>query len=301
MTTGSGRLPKPSLGSWVLYGLGTENQSLPGYVSMGGGSLAAANVGVRAFFPACTREPTCRADGQAGRPHDRERRNPILNQAEQPGRTRSNSDAQSASPGASEHETRLKAQIQSFELAFRMQTEASNVFDVSDEPKQVAESYGTSQFGTTLLMARRLAEAGVRVVQVFHQQDAITTATFRRTCRALPANAINRFAGELLADLQRRGLGRHARRAQGAASLAAHRATADGASGKPKEAITACFSMSIAGGGVKTGTNLGETDEFRPRHRGTNPRPRSPCHDLHLLGSDHQKLTYRCDGPRFLA
>ena len=137
MTTGSGRLPKPSLGSWVLYGLGTENQSLPGYVSIGSGSFGGSKCWSSGFLPSVYQGTNLRRiDKQVDRMIENIR-NPILNQAEQRAELDLIQTLNRHHLERSEHETRLKAQIQSFELAFRMQTEASNVFDVSDEPKQL--------------------------------------------------------------------------------------------------------------------------------------------------------------------
>lgn len=298
MNTGSGRLPRPSVGSWLLYGLGTENQDLPGYISIGSGGFGGSKSWSSGFLPSIYQGTNLRRiDKQIERmiPNIR---NAELSLAEQ----RSQLDLAKALNtrhfAQTAEEQDLEARIQSFELAFRMQTAASDVFDLSGEPKHVVEQYGTSQFGSTMLAARRLVENGVRVVQVFHgswdHHSDIKNSLEQR------AGECDQPIAALLSDLERLGLldetlvvwagefGRtpgYDRRGRGEPGRDHH---------------AGCFSAWMAGGGVRGGCVHGETDEFGTR----GVSGRVGIHDLHatilhLLGFDHEQLTYRYNGRDF--
>ncbi|HYE17851.1 MAG TPA: DUF1501 domain-containing protein, partial [Tepidisphaeraceae bacterium] len=196
-------------------------------------------------------------------------------------------------------EEQLEARIESFEMAFRMQTEATDAFDITKEPQAVREQYGATEFGARMLVARRLVERGVRFVQVFNggwdMHSNIETSMRRK------AGEIDGPIAALLKDLKKSGLleetlivwggefGRTVTRDRGG----------NGATpGRDHNGKAMCAWM--AGGGVKGGTVYGATDEFGARAT----ENRMHIHDLHatilaLLGFDHTKLTYRYNGRDF--
>jgi hypothetical protein len=296
MHTGSLQIPKPSLGSWVIYGLGTDNQNMPGFISLGGGK---AELRQASFLPSLYQGVNVNYNTKL--PLNQVLLN-IHNQFTKSDDQRQQLDlARRLNTIHSEKlhkDEQLEARIESFEMAFRMQTEATDAFDITKEPKEVREMYGTSESGAKLLVARRLVERGVRFVQVpiggwDHHRDIES---------AMPKNAemVDQPAAALIKDLKQRGLldqtliiwggefGRTVTRDKGGAATVGrdHNAKA--------------FSMWMAGGGVKGGTTYGATSEFGD-HAAVNP---VHVHDIHatimaLLGFDHKKLTYRYNGRDF--
>jgi hypothetical protein len=299
INTGIARPGFPSAGAWITYGLGSENQNLPGYVVLGntqgvkGGPL---NWGA-GFLPSSHQGTLFRSEG-----------NPVLNLQRPADVTRQDQRAQldllgrlnrehlDRHPGHSD----LLARIESFELAFRMQAQAADVVDLAQESAQTRAMYGidnprSKSFGTKCLMARRLVESGVRFVQVFSdgEWDAHSNLTANHTehCAAtdVPIDA-------LLTDLKRRGLwdttlviwgGEFGRMpvSQGK----------DGRDHNPHG-----FLIWMAGAGIKGGVSYGETDDIGYKA----VVDRVSVHDLHatmlhLLGIDHKQLTYFHNGRSF--
>jgi hypothetical protein len=292
MMTGEQVFSRPSLGSWVMYGLGSENQNLPGFVAVAPGGQD-ANLWGSSFLPAAY-QGTRIADlkhpianlGNPRLPAERQRRQlealGRLNQLHRRGR---------------EEDNRLEARIESFELAFRMQMEAPDAFNLDAESKEVWRLYGIDEqqaqaFGRQCLLARRLIERGVRFVQLFSpvnwdHHTGITTA--------LPANcaATDKPVAGLLTDLKARGLledtlviwgGEFGR-------------TPVAQKGDGRDHHPFGFTMWLAGGGVRGGMAYGATDEFG----WYATENKVHVHDLHatvlhLLGIDHQRLTYRYSG-----
>ncbi len=295
MHTGSAQLVKPSLGSWALYGLGTENQNLPGFVTLGGSPEWRQS----AFLPSPYQGT--RADFAPGKPVDKVLLN-LKNEFSSSEAQRMQLDLARQLNGNHsakfQHDEQLEARIDSFELAFRMQTEAMDAFDISKEPAAIRAKYGTSDFAGKLLCARRLVERGVRFVQVDiggwdHHQQLVQSLTKK-------TNEMDQPVAALIADLKERGLldstlviwgGEFGRTPTTAGSI-------NDQSGRDHHAR--CFSAFMAGGGVKGGMHYGETDELgmniadKPVH----------VHDFHatilrVLGFDHTKLTYRYNGRDF--
>ncbi|HSI35615.1 MAG: DUF1501 domain-containing protein [Phycisphaerae bacterium] len=296
MHTGSLQLPKPSLGSWAVYGLGSENQNLPGFISLGG----RAEYRQAAFLPSLfqgvnvnysSRMPLNQVLLNISNP---------FTQSEDQRRQLDLARKLNAMHAEKLHkEEQLEARIESFEMAFRMQTEATDAFDITKEPQAVRASYGTSEFGAKMLVARRLVERGVRFVQVFNggwdMHSNIETSMRKK------AGEIDGPIAALLKDLKQSGLldetlivwggefGRTVTRDRGG----------NGATpGRDHNGKAMCAWM--AGGGVKGGTVYGATDEFGSRA----VENRMHVHDLHatilaLLGFDHTKLTYRYNGRDF--
>ena len=305
--TGSINLIRPSLGSWTLYGLGSENQNLPGFVaiqpSMGNGGPR--NFG-NAFLPAVYQgTPVGRAGVSAATAQIENLSNPALSlpiQQEHFELLRAlNADQLSHRPGDEE----LEAVINSYELAWRMQQHAPQVFDLSNEPAHVQQMYGidekgTDDFGRQCLMARRLAEAGVRYVQVTYGDNTNNPRWDQHS--NLPMHATHAFNTDkpvagLLADLKQRGLledtlvwwgGEFGRTPYAQSNGTGRDHNPDG------------FSVFLAGGGVKPGFSYGATDEFG--HHAVEGKVH--MHDLHatilhLLGLNHERLTFRHAGRDF--
>ncbi|MGB7160100.1 MAG: DUF1501 domain-containing protein, partial [Tepidisphaeraceae bacterium] len=258
MHTGSLQLPKPSLGSWVVYGLGSENQNMPGFISLGG----KPEYRQASFLPSLFQGSN--VDYSTKLPLDQVLLN-IRNGFTRSGDQRKQLDlARKLNAMHSQKlqkEEQLEARIESFEMAFRMQTEATDAFDISKEPKEVRDSYGPSENGAKLLVARRLVERGVRFVQVFaggwdHHRDLETNLRKK-------ASEIDQPAAALLKDLKKRGLlddtlviwggefGRTVTRDSGGGG---------GSPGRDHNGRGFCTWM--AGGGVKGGLAYGATDEF---------------------------------------
>jgi hypothetical protein len=287
-------LTRPSMGSWLLYGLGSENQDLPGYVTINpppnfGGAI---NYG-SAFLPAHFQGTRINDSGQMANlkgatPRSLQRRQIDLVQA-------MNRDL-AASPGAPDQ---LDGVIQSYELAFTMQGKVPELLDISREPQAVLDAYGVKPgpaggFARQCLMARRLSEAGVRFVEICHpgwdQHNDLHNGLTRN------AAATDRPTAALLADLAQRGLLDETLVLFG--SEFGRMPTAQGPDGRDHN-ITG-FPMWLAGAGVKPGFSFGSTDEY-----GLNAvEGRMHTTDLHatllaLMGLDHEKLTYRYAGRNF--
>ncbi len=299
INTGISRPGFPYAGSWITYGLGSENQNLPGYVVLGntqgvkGGPL---NWGA-GFLPTSFQGTLFRSQG-----------NPVLNLQRPAGVTRDDQRAQldllarlngqhlREHPGQAD----LQARIASFELAFRMQTEAAGAVDLSQESAQTRAMYGIDQkqsqsFGTKCLMARRLVESGVRFVQVYSdgEWDAHAKLTQNHTehCAAtdVPIDG-------LLTDLKQRGLWDSTLVIWGGEF--GRMPVSQGNEGRDHNPHG--FLLWLAGAGIKGGVSYGETDEIGYKAA----VDRVSVHDLHatmlhLLGIDHKRLTYFHNGRSF--
>jgi hypothetical protein len=299
MNTGMVRVGFPSVGSWVTYGLGSENRNLPGFIVLGnsrGSKGGPANWG-SGFLPSSWQGTTFRS-GAA----------PILNLARPAdvtaeGQRRQldlaaqlNADHLAAHAGDSE----LEARIQSFELAYRMQSEAKDLVDLSKEDEGTRKLYGldvgvSRPFGEKCLLARRLVERGVRFVQAYVNDEWDAHDNIKSNHDARCAETDRPIAG-LLADLKRRGLldttlvvwgGEFGRMPVSEKS--------QGRDHNPHG-----FLVWMAGGGVKAGVSYGETDEIGWK-AAVDPVSVHDLHAtiLHLLGMDHKKLTYLHNGRRF--
>ncbi len=303
--TGSPRSGRPSMGTWVTYGLGTENENLPGFVvlissgvqpnggksSFGSGFLPSVYQGVQCRSQG---DPVLYASDPAGM--DRPLRRASLDAL------RDLNEIQGRELGHPETATR----IAQYELAYRMQASVPEVMDIAREPRSVLEAYGAqpgaSSFANNCLLARRLVEQGVRFVQLFDWgwdfhgtgagediRDGLT-----RKCATM-----DRPAAALIKDLKQRGLlddtlivwgGEFGR-----TPFREGRTSGGGVLGR--DHFPDCYTMVMAGGGVKGGYTHGESDElgFSVARDGVH------VHDLqatilHLLGLDHTRLTYRFQG-----
>jgi len=310
--TGATNLVRPSIGSWVTYGLGTENQNIPGFITI---NPSASKGGPRnhsnAFLPTIFQGTSV---GRAGLPAAeakiRNISNGILSESSQRQqfelmqRINRLQLEKEKSRSHSSDDDRLEATIGTYELAYRMQMQAPDIMDLSGETAATLESYGidqkkTEDFGRQCLLARRLAEADVRYIQINYADESENPKWDQHS--NMPkheehARAVDKPVAGLLQDLQQRGLledtlvwwgGEFGRTpfAQGK----------DGRDHNPRG-----FTIWLAGGGVRAGYAHGQTDEIG--HQAVSGKVH--MHDLHatilhLLGMDHEKLTYQYAGRNF--
>lgn len=303
---GSTNFIRPSVGSWVLYGLGTENENLPGFVSIApsAGNGGARNYGT-AFLPAVFQGTPL---GKAGGPvSEATIRNLTTSSDEQMQRARLellrdlHAEQLRQRPG----DTELEAVASSYELAWRMQQHAPDALDLAHETGATRRLYGidekhTDTFGRQCLMARRLCEAGVRFIQVTYGDNTANPAWDQHS--NLPkhgehARAVDKPIAGLLADLKQRGLLEDTLVWWGGEFGRTPYAEKNGTG---RDHNPNGFTVWLAGGGVKPGFAFGATDEFG--HQAVQDKVH--MHDLHatilhLLGLDHERLTYRYAGRDF--
>jgi hypothetical protein len=306
MNCGDERLSRPSYGAWITYGLGTENQNLPGFIAMCPGLPVSDVSNWRAAFLPGIYQGT-HINTKKTKPEELIENITTLRRSR--GAQRRQLDLL-AELNAEHQRTRgddpqLEARIQSFELAFRMQLEATEAFDISKEPPAVRQMYGDTVQARQLLIARRLVERGVRVVQCYHGdvQPWDSHELIEENHRRL-ATEIDQGIAALLTDLKQRGLFQETLVICGGefGRTPAVEIPAPGTPGKGKgrDHNHYGFTVWLAGGGVKGGYVYGATDEFG--FRATEDPVH--VHDLHatmlqLLGFDHEKLTYRYSGRDF--
>jgi hypothetical protein len=307
MHTGSINLVRPSVGSWVLYGLGTENSNLPGFITI---CPSMANGGPRnwsnSFLPSAFQgTPIGRSGIPASEASIRNITNPQRSLDEQRRQLdllqQLNAEQTRQRPGDSE----LDAVISSYDLAFRMQMNAPEILDLSSETPETLRLYGigeqgTDNFGRQCLMARRLAEAGVRYVQINYGDNTDNPAWDQHSnlpMHATHARNTDQPVAGLLADLKQRGLLEDTLVWWGGEFGRTPYAERNGTG---RDHNPGGFTQFLAGGGVKPGFVHGATDEFG--HHALAGKVH--MHDLHatilhLLGLEHTRLTYRHDGRNF--
>jgi len=303
--TGATNLVRPSMGSWVTYGLGTENENLPGFVTiMPSSSKGGPRNYSNAFLPAIHQgTPVGRAGLPASEATIRNLNNTHLPPDVQNRQFDFLQELNRQQAGI-KSDRNLDAAIESFDLAFRMQMNAPDILDLSDESKSTTEMYGigeksTDTYGRQCLMARRLAESGVRFIQVNYADESVNPKWDQHSNmpkHKVHAEATDQPVAALLQDLKQRGLledtivwwgGEFGRTpfSQGK----------DGRDHNPRG-----FTTWLAGGGTKPGYAHGATDEIG--HEAVSDRLH--MHDLHatmlhLLGLDHERLTYNYAGRDF--
>lgn len=300
INTGKTFIGRPSLGSWCVYGLGTENQSLPGYVVMldkRGGPISGQPNWSSGFMSSTFEGTLFRPVGD-----------PILNlrgpshvtasvQREQLDLLKQlNQKHEAARPGGSE----LAARIQSYELAWRMQSEAPEAVDISQETRMTLDDYGvgkqpTDEYGRNCLVARRLIERGVRFVQLYsgggHLEETWDAHESIEKNHGRHGAEVDQPIAALLTDLEERGLLDSTLVVWGGEFGRMPFSEGQGAPGRNHNPYG--FSMWLAGAGVQGGLRYGETDEFGFEA----VKDRVHLHDihatiLHLMGLDHERLTY---------
>ena len=307
MNCGDARLPRPSMGSWITYGLGTENQNLPGFISMCPGyPIQESQNWQSAFLPGIYQGTHINTKHEKLEQLIEHIKNNSVTQTEQRQQLDLLHQLNERHAKRRAQDAQLEARIQSFELAYRMQMDATDAFDISKEPEHIRELYGKGTQARQLLIARRLLERGVRFVQVWHGdgQPWDNHDDLEVNHRKL-AGESDQPIGALLADLKQRGMledtlviwgGEFGRTPT--VELPTPGANAGKVNGRDHNHHG--FTMWLAGGGVRGGYVHGATDEFgfkaveNPVH----------VHDLHatllqLLGFDQTKLTFRHAGRDF--
>ena len=309
MQTGSPRLGRPSLGSWVTYGLGTENQNLPGFVVLTSGGKtpdAGKSVWGSGFLPSVYQGVQCRSKGD-----------PVLYLEDPNGMSRDLKKHVISAINESNQEDfqnfgdpEILARINQYEMAYRMQIEVPEVMNINDEPEHIHQLYGTQpgeeSFANNCLLARKLVEKGVRVVQLYDwgwdmhgtDHDGSIDMGLRNKCRQ-----IDRPMTALLLDLKQRGLLEETLVVWGGEF--GRTPMQENREGKKmgflgRDHHVDAFTVWMAGGGVKKGASYGITDDFG--FAGVDER--TSVHDLHatilhLMGFDHEKFTYEFQGRPF--
>ena len=304
--TGATNLIRPSVGAWINYGLGTENENLPGFITI---HPTAAKGGPRnfsnAFLPTIYQGTSI---GRAGIPMSEARIKHLTNEQVSSARQRDQFQFLQAlnrtQAARTPDDDALQAAISSYELAYRMQSHAPDLMDISSESQSMLESYGigqepTDNFGRQCLMARRFAEAGVRYIQVSYSDNAATPMWDQHSKlhrHEQHAAATDKPVAALLNDLKQRGLLEDTLIWWGGEfGRTPFSQNNDGRDHNPRG-----FTVWLAGGGVKPGITYGETDEwgYEAVHNKVH------MHDLHatilhLLGVDHELLTYNYAGRNF--
>ncbi|MBC8166196.1 MAG: DUF1501 domain-containing protein [Bryobacteraceae bacterium] len=298
MSTGSMNFGRPSMGSWVTYGLGSESQNLPAFVVFSSGKKGpsgGSSCWGSGFLPTVFQGVPFRGSGD-----------PVLYLSNPPG---GDADVQRDSLDSLKRlnsmrmdavgDPEIATRINSYEMAFRMQSSAPELMDISKEPQHILDMYGVEpgkpSFAYNCLLARRLAERGVRFTQLFHEswdQHDKLTRDITENCQDT-----DRASAALIQDLKQRGMLKDTLVIWGGefGRTPMVQGGSDGRDHHPNS-----FTMWMAGGGVKGGINLGETDEL-----GFNiVKDRVHVNDLHatilhLLGFDHTKLTYKFQGRPF--
>jgi hypothetical protein len=305
MNCGEARLIRPSVGSWVTYGLGTLNQNLPGFVVMcpGGYPIQESQNWQAGFLPGVFQGTYIDSQHRDLDKLIENIRNKNLPMREQRIQLDLLHEMNREHEARRSGDARLEARIQSFELAYRMQLDASDAFDLNREPQHIRDLYGDNVHGRQTLIARRLVERGVRFVQLWHGegQPWDNHDDLEVNHRRL-ATESDKAIGALLKDLKQRGMldetlviwgGEFGRTP--VVELPQAGANAGKINGRDHNHYG--FTMWLAGGGVKAGTAYGATDDFgfkavdKPVH----------VHDLHatmmaLLGFNHESFTYRYAG-----
>lgn len=307
MNTGESRLVRPSMGSWLSYGLGSENENLPAFVAMcpGGYPIKESQNWQNAFLPGKYQATYIDSSGtQVEQLIDHIRGQSVA--ADDQRQQLDFLNALNQQHAQTRQDTRLASRIDSFELAYRMQSEAADAFDVSQEPKKIREAYGQGSFARQALIARRLVERGVRFVQLYTGagQPWDNHDDLPKRHREI-AKQVDQPIGALLTDLKQQGLldetlvlwgGEFGRTP--VVELPKKGTNQGKMNGRDHNHYG--FTCWMAGGGVKGGHVVGATDEIGFKA----VENRVHVHDLHatilrLLGYDHKKLTYRYAGRDF--
>jgi hypothetical protein len=298
MNCGDSIQSRPSFGSWLMYGLGTENENLPGFVAMcpGGYPIKDTANWQAGFLPGAFQ-------GTFIDPQHREIDRLIENIRSHHASPRSQRHqldllrAMNDRYSVDRDDSRLEARIQSFELAFRMQTEAAEVLDLSKEPKEILDAYGDTVHGRQTLIARRMLEQGVRYVQLWHGagQPWDHHGDIEKNLRKNAAE-IDQPIAAFLKDLKQRDMLKDTLVLWGGEF--GRTPVSEGGNGRDHNHYG--FTVWMAGGGIRGGTVYGATDDFGFK---AVEKPTS-VHDLHatmlhLLGFDHERLTYRYAGRDF--
>lgn len=307
--TGTGRFGRPSMGSWVTYGLGSENENLPGFMVLCSGGKtpdAGKSVWGSGFLPTVYQGVQCRSAGepvlyiQDPNGHDRELKGDIIESINELNREEL----------GQYQDPEILTRIQQYEMAYKMQVSVPEAMDIKGEPEYIHEMYGTepgkSAFSNNCLLARRLVEMGVRFVQLFHWgwdshgavKDEALNAGFADQCKT-----VDKAMTALIKDLKQRGLLDETLVVWGGEF--GRTPMRENRVNSPAELVgrdhnLGAFTVWMAGGGIKPGLSYGETDPIGME----GIKNRVHVHDLqatilHTLGLNHEKLTYHFQGRDF--
>jgi len=299
MCCGSNLPIRPSFGSWLLYGLGSESRDLPGFIVLcpGRPGVVGPQLWSSSFLPAVYQGTHVVNRGLKPGAVLTDLNNPAVSRTAQREQLDLLKTLNERHAAARSQDGALQARIESMEMAFRMQTEAPEVFDLSRESTETRELYGKGDFNDGCLMARRLVERGVRVVQLYYDAkdnwDSHESTDHHAGC----ARRVDQPIAALLTDLKRRGLLEDTLVLWGGEF--GRTPTAEGNS-TGRDHNHYGFSVWLAGGGVRGGLAYGATDEFGF----AAVDKRVHVHDLHatilhLMGLDHERLVYRYSGRDF--
>jgi hypothetical protein len=300
MNTGSTRLARPSIGSWLLYGLGSENQNMPGYISLrpGGTPPGGSANWQSSFLPGVYQGVSINTKVTAVDRLIENIRNPYTPLTEQRRQLDLVHQLNELHSQNLQKEAQLEARLQAYEMAFKMQTEATDAFDLNKEPQAMRDLYGRTTQGNQLLIARRLIERGVRFVQVWaggwdHHQDIEDRLPER-------AREIDGPLAAFITDLKQRNLFDSTLVVWGGEFGRKPVRDRNGNDNPGRDHNGKAFTTLLAGGGVRGGMVHGATDEFGA----ASIENKVHIHDLHatilaLMGFDHEKLTYRYNGRNF--
>ncbi len=284
----------PSVGSWVDYGLGSESENLPGYVVFLSGRTPGAgrNLWNNGFLPSVHQGVRFRSQGEPvlflENPADVDgaRRRRVLDQLQALNRERF----------LTQHDPEIQTRMRQYEMAFRMQASIPALMDLGSEPPSVQQAYGESDFAKQCLYARRLAEAGVRFIELYHA-DWDTHNSQDKRLRQL-CRAIDQPIAALLGDLKARGMLEDTLVVWGAEFGRTPMLQGDESPEKcGRDHHRDAYTIWMAGGGIRGGINYGATDELG-YHIAENPVQARDFHAtlLHLLGVNHEEVTFRYQG-----
>jgi hypothetical protein len=305
MNCGNQQPIRPSLGSWVSYGLGTENENLPAFVVLATRKpVVGPALWSNSFLPAAYQGMSVDTSEMEIHKLVSNLNHPSLSRADQRQQLDLLAQLNQLHLRQRRGDSALEAQIQALETAFQMQAEAAEAFDISREPEALREAYGKTNFGQSCLLARRLCEHGVRLVQVFYlskdnNQPWDTHSNNDDGHRKLCKDA-DVATTALLTDLKQRGLLEDTLVVWGGEFGRTPYVEKQEKAKPGRDHHHTGFTVFLAGGGVKGGLTYGSTDEF-----GMNAvENRVHVHDLHatilhLLGLDHEKLTWHYSGRDF--
>ena len=309
MHTGTPRLGRPSIGSWVTYGLGTENENLPGFIVLASGGKtpdAGKSVWGSGFLPTVYQGVQCRSEGDPvlyvsdPKGMDRDLKGELINTI----------NDLNADHFSHVQDPETQTRISQYEMAYKMQISVPEVMDINQEPAYIHEMYGTepgkSSFANNCLLARRLVEQGVRYVQLFHwgwDSHGTGPATALNGGFQTRCQEVDKPMTALIQDLKQRGLLEETLIVWGGEF--GRTPMRENRNGNSKESLgrdhhAEAFTIWMAGGGIKPGVSYGETDEIG--YYGVKDRVH--IHDLQAtilnqLGFDHEKLTYSFQGRDF--
>jgi len=312
MNTGNVQPIRPSMGSWSLYGLGTENENLPGYVVLRPSPKIVVGPALwsNSFLPAEFQAASVVTADMKVEKLLANIKNPNLTEAQQREQLDLGQKLNRRHAARRNNDPELDGQIKAMETAFQMQKKAMQTFDIAREPQQVRDMYGTTPFAHSCLLARRLIEDGVRFVTIYYTNDGNNQPWDTHTDHDAGHKKLcvdsDQATAALITDLKQRGLlddtlviwgGEFGR-----TPYAENRENKEGKKPTPagRDHHHTAFSMMLAGGGVKGGTVYGASDELGMKVA-ENPVHVHDFHAtiLHLLGLDHEKLTYRYAGRDF--